>query len=196
MRLVQQHCAEVAARWGADPAVEADGWVPAALSGAPVPPGDDGPAVVTERVILDLEAFGAPLTSTEYAELNRLRRRGTLLDARGHVTGQIAYPAGAPDAAGAENLIHPGRGHLDLPEILLAVTARDRDPLGSPGVQERADQRPLPVSDIARIPLAITHDQTNTPADDQDVTGIHLSLHRVITIYREPAERSPSGPNV
>jgi len=90
--------------------------------------------------------------------------------------------------------IHLTRVH-DLPEILLAVTARDRDPLGPPSVQERADQCPLLVGDIARIPLAITHDQPNTPAGDQDVTSLHFSLHRVIAIYREPAERSPSGPN-
>jgi len=62
----------------------------------------------------------------------------------------------------------------DLPEILLAVPARDRDPPGPPGVQERADQRPLRIGDIARVPLAITHDQRNTPAGNQDVTGIHL----------------------
>ncbi|MEV0901461.1 hypothetical protein [Actinoplanes sp. NPDC049802] len=90
--------AEVVARWGADSRVDADGWLPAALSGAPMPAPGGEPAVVSERVVLDMEAFGAPLTSTERAELHRLRRRGTLLDARGHLTDDITYPPGSPDA--------------------------------------------------------------------------------------------------
>jgi hypothetical protein len=79
--------AEVVARFGAHPGVDYDGWVPPALSGAPAT-GDP-----IERVVIDPEAFGAPLTPTEWTELNRLRRRGMLLDDRGHLTGPVHYAA-------------------------------------------------------------------------------------------------------
>ncbi|MEU4161696.1 hypothetical protein [Actinoplanes sp. NPDC026670] len=87
--------AEVVARYGADPAVDDDGWTPPALSGAP--PGDPdsaGARIGQERIVLDVEAFGAPLTAAEYTELHRLRRRATLLDHRGHLTGPVRYPPG------------------------------------------------------------------------------------------------------
>jgi hypothetical protein len=86
--------AEVVARYGADPAVDDDGWTPAALSGAPPGhPDGDGSRTGQERIVLDVEAFGAPLTPAEYTELHRLRRRGTLLDRRGHLTRRVRYPA-------------------------------------------------------------------------------------------------------
>jgi hypothetical protein len=106
--------AEVVARYGADPDVDAeDGWTPPALSGAP--PGTPGNLGRTahERAILDVEAFGTPLTAAERTELDRLRRRETLLDRRGHLTGPVTYTA-AQDARDdvalyAAHLLGPGR---------------------------------------------------------------------------------------
>lgn len=106
--------AEVVARYGADPAVDEDGWAPASLSGGP--PGQEEPGGTragVERIILDVEAFGAPLTAAEYIELDRLRRRGSVLDARGHLTGTVYYPAGTGGrddvALYAAHLLGPGR---------------------------------------------------------------------------------------
>jgi hypothetical protein len=106
--------AEVVARYGADPAVDDDGWAPASLSGGP--PGQEEPGGTragVERIILDFEAFGAPLTAAEYIELDRLRRRGSVLDARGHLTGPVHYPSGAGGrddiALYATHLLGPGR---------------------------------------------------------------------------------------
>ncbi|MEU7998084.1 hypothetical protein AB0B83_22470 [Micromonospora sp. NPDC049060] len=106
--------AEVVARYGADPAVDDDGWAPASLSGGP--PGQEEPGGArtgVERIILDVEAFGAPLTTAEYIELDRLRRRGLVLDARGHLTGPVHYPVGTGGrddvALYAAHLLGPGR---------------------------------------------------------------------------------------
>jgi hypothetical protein len=87
--------AEVVARFGAHPGIDDDGWVPPALSGAPLcapAPDDQAPDDQVERVVLDPEAFGSPLSAGERAELNRLRRRGVLLDDRGHLTCSVRYP--------------------------------------------------------------------------------------------------------
>ncbi|MFI6133316.1 hypothetical protein [Micromonospora sp. NPDC051141] len=82
--------AEVVARFGAHDETHSDGWVPAHLSGAPATL--DAMGSRPERVILDPEAFGAPLTPRERIELRRLRQRGVLLDDRGHLTGKVCYP--------------------------------------------------------------------------------------------------------
>ncbi|WP_434743963.1 hypothetical protein [Micromonospora sp. SH-82] len=84
--------AEVVARYGADPDVDVDGWTPAELSGAPAGvEQSDGTRTGIERVILDVQAFGA-LNAADYSELSRLRRQ--VLDNRGHLTGPVQYPAG------------------------------------------------------------------------------------------------------
>lgn len=82
--------AEVVARFGADDEIHSDGWIPARLSGAPSILDNTG--CRPERMILDPEAFGAPLTARERAELHRLRQRGVLLDDRGHLTERVCYP--------------------------------------------------------------------------------------------------------
>ncbi|MFI7487841.1 hypothetical protein ACIBXA_05590 [Micromonospora echinaurantiaca] len=92
--------AEVVARFGAADGVHPDGWVPARLSGAPAVLDDTG--CRSERVIVDPEAFGAPLTPRERTELHRLRQRGVLLDERGHLTGQVCYPG--PRLAGLDDI--------------------------------------------------------------------------------------------
>jgi hypothetical protein len=84
--------AEVVARYGADPDVDADGWVPAELSGAPDHVFDGRGHGVWERTILDFEAFGSPLSAVERTELHRARQRGNLLDAHGHLIGPVTYP--------------------------------------------------------------------------------------------------------
>ena len=95
--------AEVVARYGHDPAVDAtDGWVPAAVSGAPGTPAPDGTWHTVERAILDFEAFGSPLTAVERAELHRARLRGNLLDLRGHLIGPVTYPP-SPSATGHDD---------------------------------------------------------------------------------------------
>lgn len=104
---------EVVARHGADPSADDDGWVAAALSGAP-PAGPGTGRTGQERTIVDVEAFGAPLTAAEHTELHRLRQRRTLLDGRGHLCGPVAYPASAPDghddvAAYQAHLLGPAR---------------------------------------------------------------------------------------
>jgi hypothetical protein len=87
--------AEVVARYGADPAIDDDGWTPPALSGAPPGQHDaSGGRTAVERVILDVEAFGAPLSASDYTELDRLRRH-QILDEHGHLTGPVHYPPGA-----------------------------------------------------------------------------------------------------
>jgi hypothetical protein len=101
--------AEVVARFGADPGVDDDGWAPPAVSGAE--PGYDG-GTGQERVVLDMAAFGAP-NAADYSELARLRRRGAVLDSRGHLTGPVSYPAGTGGrddvALYAAYLLGPGR---------------------------------------------------------------------------------------
>lgn len=107
--------AEVIARYGVDPRVDTDGWVPASLSGAPSGQLDDGDGV-HEKVVLDVEAFGAPLTAAEHGELHRLRRRGPLLDGRGHLHGTFIYPSGVDVrddvALYCRHLLGPARGLL------------------------------------------------------------------------------------
>ncbi|RGC65516.1 hypothetical protein C5N14_28340 [Micromonospora sp. MW-13] len=103
--------AEVVARYGADPEVDVDGWTPAELSGAPAGvEQSDGTRTGIERVILDVQAFGA-LNAADYSELSRLRRQ--VLDNRGHLTGPVQYLAGTDDrddvALYAAYLLGPAR---------------------------------------------------------------------------------------
>ncbi|MFI6025102.1 hypothetical protein [Amycolatopsis magusensis] len=79
--------AEVVGQFGAHHGVDVDGWVPPELPGAS---GWSDLAHGGEaRAILDFEAFGTGLNHRDRAELDRQRRRGTVLDARGHVLGTV-----------------------------------------------------------------------------------------------------------
>lgn len=87
--------AEVVGQFGAHHSVDVDGWVPPELPGAY---GWNDPAPAGEaRAILDFEAFGIGLNHRDRAELERQRRRGTVLDARGHVLGTAPVAARPPD---------------------------------------------------------------------------------------------------
>lgn len=89
--------AEIVYKEGAHPALEADGAVPGWLSGAPAgatgpgiadtPPGG---AVLRERLVVDVDAFGQDLSATR-ARLDRLRQRGRWLDADGHLLLDARY---------------------------------------------------------------------------------------------------------
>lgn len=92
-------CAEVVYKEGAHPALEADGDLPAWLSGAPA--GAIGPGaaeatekepVLSERLVVDFDAFSADMAVTE-AQLNRLRARGRWLDRLGHLVLEARYPS-------------------------------------------------------------------------------------------------------
>ena len=89
--------AEVVYREGAHPALEPDGGVPGWLSGAPAgatgPGSADAPpggAVLRERLVVDVDAFGQDLSATR-ARLDRLRQRGRWLDADGHLLLDARY---------------------------------------------------------------------------------------------------------
>ncbi|HKS44291.1 MAG TPA: hypothetical protein VJT49_04090 [Amycolatopsis sp.] len=80
--------AEVVGQFGAHHGVDVDGWVPPELPGVS---GWSDPAHAGEaRAILDFEAFGTGLNHRDRAELDRQRRRGTVLDARGHLLGTVS----------------------------------------------------------------------------------------------------------
>lgn len=89
--------AEVVYKEGAHPELSADGDVPGWLSGAPAgatgpgtaSTGEDGP-VLTERLVVDHDAFGADFSVTS-AQLDRMRRRGRWLDANGHLIVDARY---------------------------------------------------------------------------------------------------------
>lgn len=99
--------AEVIYKEGAHPALRDDGEVPGWLSGAPAgASGPDAPGepqtapVLSERLVVDFDAFGPALVATQ-AKLDRLRRRGRWLDADGHLLLQARYPS-AEDAETAD----------------------------------------------------------------------------------------------
>ncbi|WP_431913419.1 hypothetical protein [Nonomuraea jabiensis] len=76
---------EVLYKEGAHPALDRDGAVPAWLSGAPPGSGSLGdPAPPVERLVVDFDAFGQGLTIRR-ERLERLRRKGRLLDPLGHL---------------------------------------------------------------------------------------------------------------
>lgn len=100
--------AEVVYKEGAHPVIGADGDLPAWLSGAPagargpgLPPEVSERPVLTERLVLDFDAFGAGLAATP-ARLSRLKAAGLLLDGRGHITRDAMYPD--PGSAEATDL--------------------------------------------------------------------------------------------
>ena len=99
--------AEVVYKEGAHPALRDDGDVPGWVSGAPAgargpdtPPEPQAAPVLTERHVVDFDAFGPGLVATS-AKLDRLRRRGKWLDSDGHLLLEARY-ASAEDAEAAD----------------------------------------------------------------------------------------------
>ncbi|MGH3277558.1 MAG: hypothetical protein ACRDNW_00260 [Trebonia sp.] len=85
--------AEVIYKEGAHPELGDDGNVPAWLSGAPAytaEPGQTSAPVLTERLVIDMDAFGQSLVVSQ-SQLDRLRRRGKWLDANGHLLLDARY---------------------------------------------------------------------------------------------------------
>lgn len=85
--------AEVIYKEGAHPELGEDGSVPAWLSGAPAGTAEAGQAsapVLTERLVIDVDAFGQSLVVSQ-SQLDRLRRREKWLDANGHLLLEARY---------------------------------------------------------------------------------------------------------
>jgi hypothetical protein len=132
--------AEVLYKEGAHSALRDDGDVPGWLSGAPAgargpdtPPAPQATPVLTERLVVDFDAFGPALVATT-AKLDRLRRRGKWLDADGHLMLEARY-ASAEDAEVADTefyaryLLTRGREQLlagPLPLLLTEEAGEDQ----------------------------------------------------------------------
>jgi hypothetical protein len=88
--------AEVVYKEGRHDELGGDGALPAWLSGAPAGatgPGETGETmrpVLTERLVIDVDAFGQGLSTTT-VRLDRLRQRGKWLDADGHLLLRARY---------------------------------------------------------------------------------------------------------
>ena len=124
--------AEVVYKEGAHPALGDDGDVPSWLSGAPagargpgLPPEPDERPALSERLVVDVDAFGAETVTTR-ARLDRVRQRGRWLDADGHLFLDARYPS-AVDAEASDRefyaryLLSTGRDQLlagPLPLVL------------------------------------------------------------------------------
>ena len=132
--------AEVIYKEGAHPALRDDGDVPGWLSGAPAgarspdaPPEPQTAPVLTERLVVDFDAFGSALVA-DPAKLDRLRRRGKWLDADGHLLLEARYTS-AEDAEAADTefyaryLLTRGREQLlagPLPLLLTEDAGEDQ----------------------------------------------------------------------
>ena len=132
--------AEVISKEGAHSALRDDGDLPGWLSGAPAgaqgadtPPEPQTSPVLTERLVVDFDAFGPAFVATQ-AKLDRLRRRGRWLDADGHLLLEARY-AGAEDAEVADTefyaryLLTRGREQLlagPLPLLLTEDAGEDQ----------------------------------------------------------------------
>jgi hypothetical protein len=125
--------AEVVYKEGAHSALRDDGDVPSWLSGAPAgargpdnPPEPQAAPVLTERLVVDFDAFGPALVAIP-AKLDRLRRRGKWLDADGHLLLEARY-ASAEDAEAADTefyaryLLTRGRDQLLAGPLPLLLT--------------------------------------------------------------------------
>jgi hypothetical protein len=125
--------AEVVYKEGTHPALREDGDAPGWLSGAPAgtrgpdtPPEPQTAPVLTERLVIDFDAFGPALVATQ-AKLDRLRRRGKWLDAAGHLLVEARY-ASAEDAEVADTefyaryLLTRGREQLLAGPLPLLLT--------------------------------------------------------------------------
>ena len=124
--------AEVVYKEGAHPALRDDGDVPGWLSGAPAgargldTPEPQTAPMLTERLVVDFDAFGPALVATP-AKLDRLRRRGKWLDADGHLLLEARYGS-AEDAEAADTefyaryLLTRGREQLLAGPLPLLLT--------------------------------------------------------------------------
>ncbi len=135
--------AEVVYKEGAHSALSDDGDVPSWLSGAPAgargpdsPPEPQAAPLLTERLVVDFDAFGPALVATP-AKLDRLRRRGKWLDLAGHLLVEARY-ASAEDAEVADTefyaryLLTRGREQLlDGPLPLLLTDDAGEDELAA-----------------------------------------------------------------
>jgi hypothetical protein len=87
--------AEVVYKEGAHPEIVGDGWVDPALSGAPATVIDEVAgqqvAVVRERFVLDLAAFGPEGNSVTAKQYERICRRALWLDEHGHLLMEATY---------------------------------------------------------------------------------------------------------
>lgn len=96
--------AEVIYKEGAHPEVD-EGWLEPALSGAPASITEQAEgnaiAVVRERFVLDLDAFGSTANDISPAQYKRLCDRARWLDRHGHLVMDATYPS---DLAGLEDL--------------------------------------------------------------------------------------------
>lgn len=158
--------AEVVYKEGAHPALSSDGSLPAWLSGAPT--GANGPGetadaapggpVLTERLVVDVDAFGQGL-STTHARLDRLRRRGRWLDADGHLLLEARYAS---------------RRDADLDETAFYaqyLLARGREQLLSAAA-------PLPLSTVL----------SDEASEDQLMAALTGMLHTITTAFTELPE--------
>ena len=125
--------AEVVYKEGAHPALRGDGDLPGWLSGAPAgargpdaPPEPQTAPALTERLVVDFDAFGSALVASP-AKLDRLRRRGRWLDADGHLLLEARY-ASAEDSEAADTefyaryLLTRGREQLLAGPLPLLLT--------------------------------------------------------------------------
>ena len=125
--------AEVVYKEGAHQALADYGEVPGWLSGSPagargpdLPPEPEPAPVLTERLVVDFDAFGPALVATP-AKLDRLRRRGRWIDADGHLLLQARYP-NAEDAEATDTefyaryLLTRGREQLLAGPLPLLLT--------------------------------------------------------------------------
>ena len=97
--------AEVLYKEGAHESLNEDGWLDPALSGKPAGVNDgvagEPVAVVRERFVLDLHAFGAKANTITPKQYDRLCRRGRWVDEQGHLLMEAMY---APQEADLEDL--------------------------------------------------------------------------------------------
>jgi hypothetical protein len=121
--------AEVIYKEGAHPELGDDGNVPAWFSGAPADTAEAGQAsapVLTERLIIDIDAFGQSLVVSQ-SQLDRVRRRGKWLDANGHLVLEAHYDSADDAEAGdtefyARYLLTRGREQLLAGPLPLLLT--------------------------------------------------------------------------
>jgi hypothetical protein len=138
--------AEVVYKEGAHPALGDNGDLPGWLSGAPagargpgLPPEPDDHPVLTERLVVDVGAFGAGTVATA-EQFDRLRLKGRWLDADGHLLLQSRYPSAA-DAEMSDRafysryLLTTGRDQLLAGPLPLLLT----DDAGEPQLAAAVD---------------------------------------------------------
>jgi len=140
---------EVLYKEGAHPDLGDDGYVPPWLSGAPagaVGPGKiengtgNGPVTLRERLIIDVDAFGAGLSLTP-TQVARMARRGRVVDPDGHLVVDARYPSPVEadmdeSAYYARYLLTTARAQLLAPAVPMPLTSALRP--GAPDEQVEA----------------------------------------------------------